>query len=137
MKQHAIVISYSAWVVTLLAFMGSLYFSEVRHVTPCLLCWYQRILLYPLVLLIPIGLLRKDHSYFLTVLPFSVLGIVVSAYHYLLQTVLPHGMGICSNLVPCNVVEIEWLGFVTIPLLSLAAFIIITALMIVMWRARK
>jgi len=118
----------TAWV----AMMGSLYFSEVRHYIPCQLCWYQRIIMYPLSGIIAFGLLRKDTNTPQLVLPFSVLGMGVSTYHYLLQkTTLFSSVSTCQVGVPCSTMWINWFGFVTIPFLSLAAFTIITAMCLV------
>ncbi len=118
----------AAWV----AMLGSLYFSEVLHWAPCTLCWYQRILMYPLTLLLLIGILRRDDGIPFYVLPFSVLGIIVSTYHYLLQkTDLFQEAAACSIGVPCSVDYLNWLGFITIPFLALTAFIIITIMCLI------
>jgi len=93
------------------------------------LCWYQRILMYPLTLILLVGILKHDEGVFDYVLPFSVLGMGVSSYHYLIQMdVLPHP-AICSVAVPCNLRDPIYLGFVTIPLMTLVAFAAITLLM--------
>ena len=121
-----------ALVVAWVAMMGSLYFSEVRHYIPCQLCWYQRIIMYPLTGIIAFGLLRKDTNIPQLVLPFSVLGMGVSTYHYLLQkTTLFSTVSTCQVGVPCTTMWINWFGFVTIPFLSLAAFTLITAMCLV------
>ena len=118
----------AAWV----AMLGSLYFSEVLHWAPCTLCWYQRILMYPLTLLLLIGILRKDDGIPFYVLPFSGLGIFVSTYHYLLQkTDLFQEARACSAGVPCSIDYLNWQGFVTIPFLALTAFIIITIMCLI------
>jgi disulfide bond formation protein DsbB len=75
----------AAWVATL----GSLYFSEVAGYVPCVLCWYQRILMYPLALVLAIGLLRRDPHLPVYVLPFSLTGLGIATYHYLLEKTLP------------------------------------------------
>src|SRR5690349_8017587 len=101
----------AAWV----AMLGSLYFSEVAHFVPCVLCWYQRILMYPLTLLLAIGLMRKDENLPLLVLPFSVLGLGVATYHYLLEkTDLFDATATCQAGAPCTTAWINWFGFVTI-----------------------
>ncbi len=114
---------------------GSLYFSEVAGFIPCKLCWYQRILMYPLtviLLMIIIRFLDEDAPYF--VLPFSLLGISVSTYHYLLQkTDLFTSNTVCTAGAPCTTTWINWFGFVTIPFLALTAFLIITIAMIVVF----
>lgn len=115
---------YGAQVVAWVATLGSLYFSEVRHFVPCELCWFQRILMYPLALLIPLALLRRDNHLPLYTLVFSGLGIGVSSYHYLIQkTTWFAGAGTCDAGVPCSVAYINWFGFVTIPFLALIAFL--------------
>lgn len=117
----------AAWI----AMLGSLYFSEIAGFTPCKLCWYQRILMYPLTIVLLVAALRRadDTPYY--VLPFSLLGICVSTYHYLLQkTDLFSEGSVCTGGVPCNIDYINWLGFITIPFLALTAFIIITIMML-------
>ena len=116
----------AAWV----AMLGSLYFSEVLKFIPCTLCWYQRILMYPLTVVILVGILRRDSGLPAYVLPFSILGIFVSSYHYLLQkTDLFQKGAVCTSSVPCTATWINWAGFITIPFLALTAFIIITLAM--------
>lgn len=129
LERHSLRIALvTAWI----AMMGSLYFSEVRHYIPCQLCWYQRIIMYPLTGIIAFGLLRKDTNTPHVALPFSVLGMGVATYHYLLQkTTLFSSVSTCQVGVPCSSMWINWFGFVTIPFLSLAAFTIITAMCLV------
>ena len=115
-----------AFAITLVATLGSLYFSEVRHYIPCRLCWFQRIFMYPLALLIPIGLLRRDEGLRLYVLPLAGIGGLVALYHVLLQkTDLFEESGACLLTVPCSGQYISWFGFVTIPVLALTAFALI------------
>jgi disulfide bond formation protein DsbB len=116
----------AAWI----ALSGSLFFSEVLGWLPCVLCWYQRILMYPLAAVLAIGILRRDRGLHLYVLPFSVLGSGVSLYHYLLIKTDWLPPPACSVGVPCNVDYLDWLGFINIPFLALTAFLIITCMMI-------
>ncbi len=81
------VLAYFSWFTAAAATAGSLYFSEIAHLPPCVLCWYQRILMYPLVLIIAVGILRKDKSLPFYVLPLSILGGGIAFYQYLLQPV--------------------------------------------------
>lgn len=121
---------YPAWVVAIVATLGSLYFSEVRLFVPCTLCWYQRILMYPLVIILGVASYKQDRHVVRYALPLSVLGIGVAAFHYLEQKVpWISSSAVCRSGVPCDVQYINWLGFVTIPLLSLVAFALITALL--------
>jgi disulfide bond formation protein DsbB len=122
---------FLAWVVSTVATLGSLYFSEIRGFIPCELCWYQRILMYPLALILGISTFQNDSSSKKFVLPMAILGWFISFYHYLLQKV-PGFAEIkpCVNSVPCNAEYINWLGFITIPFLALTAFTIIIVCMI-------
>lgn len=118
---------YVAWLQALIATTGSLYFSEVMHLPPCTLCWYQRIMMYPLVFVLAVSLLTQDRRVRAYALPLSVTGLLIAIYHNLLYYgVIPEGLTQCAAGVSCTARQIEWLGFVTIPLLSLTAFSIIT-----------
>lgn len=129
---------YIAWTIALLGMLGSLYFSEIRHFAPCVLCWYQRIILYPLVAIFLVGILRKDRNLPYYVLPLSVIGMLISIYHNLLYyKILPESAAPCVSGVSCTTKFIEYLGFITIPLLSLIALTIITVLMIMYARYIK
>ncbi len=124
-------LSYIAWAQSIAAMLGSLYYSEILHLVPCVLCWYQRILMYPLVLLIGIALYRKEEKllpYY--VLPFSVIGLGIALFHWLLQMdVIPEAAGPCQAGISCTTRYVEYFGFVTIPFLSLVAFTFITTTM--------
>lgn len=125
---------YIAWVQALVATLGSLYFSEIRHFNPCVLCWYQRIFMYPLVFVLAVGILNKDKKVFKYVLPLSISGLLVAAYHNLLYyKILPENLAPCVAGISCTTKFIEWFGFVTIPFLSSCAFAVIVACM---WYAR-
>ena len=127
---------YLAWVVALVATGGSLYFSEVRGFVPCTLCWYQRILMYPLVILLGIASYRQDRAIVPYVLPLSILGGSISLFHYLEQKIPGFGVPeVCRQGVPCSVEYINWLGFVTIPFLALSAFTLITLALTAVARA--
>jgi disulfide bond formation protein DsbB len=124
-------LGYVAWTQALVATGGSLYFSEVMHFPPCALCWYQRIMMYPLVLILAAGILLRDPRLRVYVLPVSGLGLLIALYHNLLTyNVIPTEIVPCSAGVSCLTRWINWFGFVTIPLLSLTAFAVITLCMI-------
>lgn len=124
---------FTAWAASLTAMLGSLYFSEIVGYEPCELCWYQRILMYPIVLILGIAVVKKDLKAAVYSLAFSAIGVLVSLYHYGLQKVdfLTDAAPACGR-VPCTGMYINWFGFVTIPFLALTAFVIIfiTSLMI-------
>lgn len=114
------------FIVSLVATLGSLYFSEIRLYEPCEMCWYQRILMYPIVLLSFIGLIKDDNNVRIYVRAMSGIGVAVSAYHYALQKIpaLGDSANACMG-VSCTVQYINWAEFITIPLLAFTAFTII------------
>lgn len=114
------------WVVSLVAMMGSLFFSEVMKYEPCTFCWYQRILMYPLVFIIGIAYIQRNAQIAVTTLVFSCIGTLVALYHYGMQKIpFLHDNAIACGRVPCTGEYINWLGFITIPFLSLTAFVLI------------
>lgn len=118
-------------IVSILAMLGSLYFSEVRIYTPCEMCWYQRVLMYPMVVITIIGTAFKDKLLGYYTIIFSSVGALIALYHYLAQKVNFVGEEMsCSGTVTCTVQYINWLGFITIPLLSFVAFVMILVLSI-------
>jgi len=117
----------------LAALLGSLYFSEIAGFVPCTLCWYQRILMYPITILLIVGIFNDDWLLPKYVLPLSVSGIFVSAYHYLVQNNV-FGSGFCSAGVSCAIRYVNVFGFITIPFMALTAFILIT---IFIWMANR
>ena len=121
------ILAYPAWLIALLATIGSLFFSEVMLFPPCVLCWYQRIAIYPLVLIIGAGIILRDEKLKYYALPVSLSGLLIAIYHNLLYYgIIPESAAPCTEGASCTETHIEWLGFVTIPLLSLAAFAVIS-----------
>lgn len=134
-ERLAVVMPYLAWFLALSALLGSLYFSEIAGFAPCVLCWYQRVFLYPLVLIIPVGILGKDKHLPRYVLPLSIVGLGVAIFQNLLTWgVISEAASPCKVGVSCTTKYIEWFGFVTIPFLSLVCFLIITIAMIIQLR---
>ena len=131
------ILPYVAWFIALLATVGSLFFSEVMQMPPCVLCWYQRIAIYPLVLIIGTGIILRDRRMKIYALPLCLVGLAVSIYHNLLYYgFIPESITPCTEGVPCNAVQIEWLGFITIPLMGLAAFVSM-ALCLLAYRSKE
>lgn len=123
---------YLAWIQAIVAFLGSLFSSQVLNLTPCVLCWYQRILMYPLVLILAVGILKKDRFLAWYVLPLSLLGMGFAAFHYALQEgIIAEQLAPCQIGVSCITIQLKLLGFMTIPLLSFIAFSVITACMLI------
>lgn len=129
---------YSILFVSLAAVAGSLFFSEVMKLPPCVLCWYQRIFMYPIALLSIVGIVRQDKSLPVNVLALSVPGLLISVYHNLLYwKILPESVAPCTLGISCTTKFFEWFGFVTIPFLSLLALSIITAHAIILLKKQK
>lgn len=120
---------YLALAPALAALLGSLYYSEVAGFIPCTLCWYQRILMYPLTLIILVGIFKQDEYLPNYVLPFSILGMGVSTYHYLIEKGVLEQSTSCAVGVPCNVSWVNYFGFITIAFMALTAFVMITVIM--------
>ncbi|AZZ36694.1 disulfide bond formation protein B [Bdellovibrio sp. qaytius] len=128
----------TALLISFVATSGSLFFSEVMSLPPCVLCWYQRILMYPLILIFSVGLFRNIKESFIYGLTLSVFGLVIASYHNLLYYhLIPESITPCTSGVSCTSRQIEWFGFVTIPLLSLIAFILITGLGILVLKNKE
>lgn len=129
---------YFAWIVSVIASLGSLYFSEIKEFIPCELCWYQRIFMYPLAIILGIAAFYNEKNLKKYILLLSVIGGLISLYHYFVQKI-PGFASIkpCVQGVPCNVQYINWFGFITIPFLAFIAFTIITVLMITLKAKNK
>lgn len=137
-KKLQLYLPYLAWATALLATLGSLYFSEIAKFPPCILCWYQRTMMYPMAIILAVGILRKDKGLPLYVLPLSLIGMTIGIYHNLLYyNIIPEAIAPCQAGVSCTTKFIEWFGFVTIPLLSLSAFTVITVCMIIVWKISR
>ena len=114
---------YFAWGIALASMLGSLYFSEVAQIAPCSLCWYQRIAMYPLVFILPVIIINRDTRIRPYILPLASIGTVIALYHNLLTWGVVEEIIACAPGLSCAIQQINWLGFITIPLLSLLSFI--------------
>lgn len=122
---------FAAWLVASISTLGALFFGEVMQIPPCVLCWYQRIFMFPLVLILPIGLFPFDRKVVRYALPLAVPGWLFAVFHMLLVAgVIPESIKPCTQGVPCSQQMIEWFGFVTIPLLSVMAFSALIAFLV-------
>lgn len=126
------------WIVALSATMGSLYFSEIRGYEPCELCWIQRIFMYPLVIILGVAYIQKNARIAVTTATFSIIGGLISLYHYGIQKLdfLSESAPSCGR-VACTGEYINLLGFITIPFLALTAFILIIITSFLILRALK
>ncbi|MEK7195546.1 MAG: disulfide oxidoreductase [Patescibacteria group bacterium] len=118
------------FIVALVATLGSLFYSEVAGFEPCKLCWFQRILMYPQVLLLGMALWKKDPSVVKYSIALSSIGAVIAIYHYLLQRGMAPGLP-CAAVgysVNCSKVFVMNFGYITIPLMAFSAFALILTL---------
>ncbi|MFN3392779.1 MAG: disulfide bond formation protein B [Meiothermus ruber] len=121
-ERNALLLAF-AWLVALVATLGSLYYSEVRNFIPCTLCWYQRIAMYPLVFILGIATWRNDAQIRPYALTLSLLGLFWSSYHLLELWVPGLAPNVCKGPIPCNV---EYVPSFPIPLQAAIAFLLIS-----------
>jgi len=128
-------ILFSAWVLVTVSTLGSLFFSYIMEFAPCVLCWYQRICLFPLVIILATGLFPLDKRVIEYSLPLAIAGWITAFYHNLLYSgIIPQDLQPCSKGVSCTEKYIDLFGFLTIPMLSLISFSIIITLLILLKR---
>jgi len=128
-------IVFLCWLIAGTSTLGSLFFSEIMLFAPCVLCWYQRIFMFPLAIILLVGLFPFDKNIVKYALPFAAGGWLVALYHALLYSgVIPESLQPCAQGVSCKEVYINLLGFITIPMLSLMAFSAIIALLLILRR---
>jgi len=123
---------FACWLIAMAALFGSLFFSEVMGLKPCVLCWWQRIFIYPLAVLFLAGMLPLDRSVVRYTLPLAVIGLGFAIYHYLVYSgFIPESLQPCSEDLSCADINLELMGFVTIPMLSIFAYSAIIALLLI------
>ena len=128
-------ILFLCWLIVTISTLGSLFFSEIMQFAPCILCWYQRIFLFPLVLILATGLFSGDKGVTRYALPLAAAGWFVALYHNLLYSgIIPESIQPCSRGVSCTEDYISLFGFLTIPMLSLLSFSAILALLLILNR---
>lgn len=122
---------YLSWAIALLSTITSLIFSDIMKLPPCSLCWYQRVFMYSLVFVIPTGILLKDSKVYYYASVLSLVGLLIALYHNLIYfEVISEGIKICSAGLSCKAKQLEVFGFLSIPAMSLLAFIVIFILSI-------
>ncbi|PJC37597.1 disulfide bond formation protein B [Candidatus Peregrinibacteria bacterium CG_4_9_14_0_2_um_filter_41_14] len=127
-----------AWFVSFSAMAASLFYSEYAKYPPCELCWIQRIFFYPQVLILGIAMYKKDKNVTRYALPMAIIGLLVAIYQYIAQMLTAAGNTIIDSFVPCGAsgapscTEFYFLkfGYITIPLMSLTGFVLITMLLL-------
>lgn len=129
---------FFAWFVSIIATLGSLFFSVINHWIPCSLCWYQRIFMYPIVFILGIAFYKNKINDIVYSLPLSIIGMVISFYHILIQKVpaLKETATQCGP-VPCTGDYLNLFGFITIPMLAFVAFLFINICSIYLLKKSK
>ncbi|OUR95790.1 disulfide bond formation protein B [Halobacteriovorax marinus] len=126
---------FCCWMIASISTLGSLFFSEVMEFPPCVLCWYQRIAMYPLVLLFLVGTFQSAKSTFAFTFPLALTGWVIALYHNLLHyEIVPESASPCLEGVSCSTVYIDWFGFITIPALSFLSFSLLLGILLILKR---
>ncbi|MGV3757949.1 MAG: disulfide bond formation protein B [Actinomycetota bacterium] len=118
-----------AGTVAIVATLGSLWFSEGAGFPPCDLCWYQRIAMYPLAVLLPLAAWRRDDGIRLYAFVLAGAGLLVSTWHNIIETNPDISSSGCDPSNPCTLRWVEGLGFWTIPRMAFVAFALIIALL--------
>lgn len=118
------------WLMATVATLGSLYYSQVAHFIPCEYCWYQRIAMYPLTVILGIAAVRGDSTIRRYVFPLAVGGGLVSAYHYTIQHLPDLAAGSCATTTPCTAALVWKFDFVSIPFMALVSFAAIVTVLL-------
>ena len=123
-------ILFASWLLVATATLGSLFFSEVMELPPCSLCWVQRVFMFPLAIILLVGLLPFDPGVVRYALPLAAIGGLIALYHLLLQVgVIPESAAPCRQGISCSEAQLQVLGFLSIPMLSLLVFGSVTGLL--------
>lgn len=125
------------FIVSLIAMSGSLFFSEVAKYTPCMLCWYQRITMYPQVFLSYLALVRNEKVLTPYLILLNSIGAVIAAYHYLIQRIPSAAILPCEMGTSCKAVQTLQYGYITIPMMALTAFTLNLLILTLLKEKRK
>lgn len=129
---------YFAWIINIVSLTGSLYFSNVMMLPPCVLCWFQRICIFPMSIILAVGFLKKDKNVFWYALPLVCIGWVISLYHNLLYyKIIQEAISMCTSGVSCTSKQLEYMGFMTIPLMAFTSLTLTLICLIIFYRTSK
>src|SRR5450830_470565 len=107
---------FLAWLIASASTLGALFLSQVMGIAPCVLCWYQRIFMFPLVFVLAVGLFPFDARLVRYALSLAVAGWMIALFHVLVVAgIVPENIRPCAQGIPCKDQPIEWFGFLTIP----------------------
>lgn len=122
---------FLAWLIASVSTLGALFLGEVMGYTPCVLCWYQRIAMFPLVVVLATGLFPFDRRVVRYALPLVVAGWLLAVFHLaLIAGWIPEGIRPCQQGVPCSQAQVVLFGWLNIPLMSVLAFSAIFGLLL-------
>jgi len=122
-KQDGWSLLFGCWLIASMATLGSLFLDKALGIEPCSLCWYQRMFMYPLALILLVGLLHMDRHVTRYALPLAVLGWFTALYHLLMHVgIIPESLQPCGSGPSCTEDDLSLFGFVNIPILSLLSF---------------
>jgi len=123
---------FACWLLAAVSMLGSLFFSEIMGLQPCVLCWYQRIAMYPLVVILLVGMFPLDLRVVRYALPLALIGWGIGVYHYLVFSgYIPESLRPCDEGgVSCSEINLELFGFITIPMMSILAFTAIIVMLV-------
>ena len=127
LEQNAL---WLAAVVALVTMLGSLYYSEIAHFVPCPLCWYQRIAMYSLAVILVVAAVRRDRNIWWYAGPLALIGAAFAIYHTQLQAFPGQHSSFCTTTEPCTVRYVWEFGFVSLPFMALSAFVFIITMLI-------
>jgi disulfide bond formation protein DsbB len=139
-EQQAWILIFICWLIAMAALFGSLFMSEVMGLKPCLLCWWQRVFIYPLAVLFLVGLFPKgntegnkvDPSIVSYTLPLAFIGLGFAMYHALIYYgIVPEALQPCSENLSCAQINLQLMGFINIPMLSIFAYSAIIGLLLI------
>jgi disulfide bond formation protein DsbB len=137
-KTYVAYIPYAVFIIAFLATLTSLFFSEILKFTPCTLCWYQRVFMFPLAFITAVNIMRKHADIYYYVLPLSIIGFFIGLYQNLLVwKILPESVAPCQIGVSCITQPLVLFGFITIPLGSMLTFALISVLMLLYAKLEK
>jgi disulfide bond formation protein DsbB len=130
---------FFSWLITVFGLVITQYSAIAMHMPVCPLCWYQRVCLYPLVIILGIGAYNDDYKVIRYALPLTIIGALFALYHYAEQMIPGFApIGFCSSSgVHCNNIHFQWLGYITYPMLSFMAFVAISVLLVISRRLSK
>lgn len=129
---------YFAWIVNIVSFTGSMFYSNYMMLPPCTLCWAQRICIFPMSFILAVGFLKKDKNVVWYALPLVVIGWIISLYHNLLYyKIIPQAITACTSGVSCTAKQIEYLGFITIPLMAYVSLTLTLICLLIFYKNTK